>query len=236
LIRRKHSRQKIEEKISGGMLKPVIVGYQVVPRRPQNRSTLQPCNPATRCQKFASAVMASSRPPTVRPWASTTAFRAPATKASAAVRPVEWSPDGVAAWASVGRPLMPRSAFKVGSLSHNHPNSQPVRVASDASPSGVTKERSQSCRRPLQAKMVQTIAQATAPTAKRLKRATRAPSAFPSMFHPRIRLTLATRRTSTIRRSRDEVTQRCNVGPPCRAQNRSPSKEGEYAPRQSPLR
>jgi hypothetical protein len=98
---------------------------------------------------------------------------------------------------------MPRSAFKVGSLSHNHPNSQPVRVASDASPSGVTKERSQSCRRPLQAKMVQTIAQPTAPTAKRLKRATRAPSAFPSMFHPRIRLTLATRRTSTIRRSRD---------------------------------
>jgi hypothetical protein len=121
---------------------------------------------------------------------------------------------------------MPRSAFKVGSLSHNHPNSQPVRVASDASPSGVTKERSQSCRCPLQAKMVQTIAQTTAPTAKRLKRTTRAPSAFPGMFHPQIRLTLATRRTSTIRRSRDEVTQRCNVGPPCRAQNRSPSKEG----------
>src|SRR5262245_31567557 len=33
---------------------------------------------ATRCQKSASAPIAPSRPPTVRPWASTTAFMAPA--------------------------------------------------------------------------------------------------------------------------------------------------------------
>src|SRR5437870_13791026 len=48
-----------------------------------------PCNPATRCQKFARAVMASSRPPTVGPRASTTALRAPATKATAALRPAD---------------------------------------------------------------------------------------------------------------------------------------------------
>lgn len=68
----------------------------------------------------------------------------------------------------------------------NHPSSQPTQVVIDASPSGVTKERSQSYQRPLQAKRVQTIAQTTAPTPKRPNRAISAPSAFPSIFHPRI--------------------------------------------------
>ena len=61
-----------------------------------------------------------------------------------------------------------------------------MQVVIDASPSGVTKERSQSYQRPLQAKRVQTIAQTTAPTPKRPNRATSAPRAFPSIFHPRI--------------------------------------------------
>jgi len=69
---------------------------------------------------------------------------------------------------------------------HNHPSSQPMKVVIDASPSGVTKERSQLYQRPLQAKRTQTIAQTTAPTPKRPNRATSAPSTFPSMFHPRI--------------------------------------------------
>src|SRR5262249_16173650 len=61
-----------------------------------------------------------------------------------------------------------------------------MQVVIDASPSGVTKERSQSYQRPLQAKRVQTIAQTTAPTPKRPNRATSAPRAFPSIVHPRI--------------------------------------------------
>jgi hypothetical protein len=68
----------------------------------------------------------------------------------------------------------------------NHPNSQAMKVVIDASPSGVTKERSQSYQRPLQAKRLQTIAQTTAPTPKKPNRVTRAPNVFPSMFHPRI--------------------------------------------------
>jgi hypothetical protein len=39
----------------------------------------------------------------------------------------------------------------------------------------------------------------------------------------------AIRRTSTIRRSRDEVTQRGNVGTCCRAEDSSPSKAGKYS-------
>jgi hypothetical protein len=65
---------------------------------------------------------------------------------------------------------------------HNHPSSQPMKVVIEASPSGVTKERSQLYQRPLQAKRTQTIAQTTAPTPKRPNRATSAPSTFPSMF------------------------------------------------------
>jgi hypothetical protein len=37
---------------------------------------------------------------------------------------------------------------------YNHPNSQPMKVVIDASPSGATKERSQSYERPPQAKRV----------------------------------------------------------------------------------
>jgi hypothetical protein len=43
----------------------------------------------------------------------------------------------------------------------------------------------------------------------------------------------AIRRTSTIRRSRDEVTQRCNVGTCCRAEDSSPSKKGKYPRKRS---
>jgi hypothetical protein len=68
----------------------------------------------------------------------------------------------------------------------NHPSSQPTQLVIDASPSGATKERSQSYQRPLQAKRVQTIAQTTALTPKRPNRATSTPRAFPSIFHPRI--------------------------------------------------
>src|SRR6516165_132967 len=73
-----------------------------------------------------------------------------------------------------------------GRRTQTHPSSLPAQVVIDASPSGVTKERSQSYQRPLQAKRVQTIAQTTAPTPKRPNRATSAPRAFPSIFHPRI--------------------------------------------------
>jgi len=62
-----------------------------------------------------------------------------------------------------------------GRRTQTHPSSQPAQIVIDASPSGVTKERSQSYQRPLQAKRVQTIAQTTAPTPKRSNRATSAP-------------------------------------------------------------
>src|SRR6516165_8600392 len=71
-----------------------------------------------------------------------------------------------------------------GRRTQTHPSSQPAQVVIDASPSGVTKERSQLYQRPLQAKSVQTTAQTTAPTPKRPNRATNAPSAFPSIFTP----------------------------------------------------
>src|SRR5215472_12613464 len=83
------------------------------------------------------------------------------------------------------RPPKRSRGYRVANL--NHPSSQPMQVVIDASPSGVTKERSQSYQRPLQAKSVQTIAQTTAPTPKRPNRATSAPKAFPSIFDPRIR-------------------------------------------------
>jgi hypothetical protein len=81
----------------------------------------------------------------------------------------------------------PYDALQAGEP-HNHPISQPMKVEIDARPSGATKERSQSYDRPPQAKRVQTIAQTTAPTPKRLNRATSASRAFPSIFHPRIGL------------------------------------------------
>src|SRR5262249_7075957 len=68
----------------------------------------------------------------------------------------------------------------------NHPNSQPPQVVIDASPTGGTKKRNQSYQRPLQAKREQTTSKKTAPTPKRPNRATSAPTAFPSIFHPRI--------------------------------------------------
>jgi hypothetical protein len=87
-------------------------------------------------------------------------------------------------------------------LTHSHPNSQPTQVVIDASPSGVTKERSQSSWRPLQAKRVQTIAQTTAPTPKRPNRATRAAS----MFHPRISCgRLQEHSVNAAKSSRDEA-------------------------------
>jgi hypothetical protein len=85
---------------------------------------------------------------------------------------------------------------------YNHPNSQPMKVVIDASPSGATKERSQSYERPPQAKRVQTIAQTTAPTPKRPNRATSASRAFPSIFHPRIGLRRSLKGTPAMRRSR----------------------------------
>jgi hypothetical protein len=85
---------------------------------------------------------------------------------------------------------------------YNHPNSQPMKVVIDASPSGATKERSQSYERPPQAKRVQTIAQTTAPTPKRPNRATSASRAFPSIFHPRIVLRRSLKGTPAMRRSR----------------------------------
>jgi hypothetical protein len=42
------------------MLKPVIVGYQVVPRRPQNRSTLQACDPLPEIRECGHGVLASA--------------------------------------------------------------------------------------------------------------------------------------------------------------------------------
>ena len=94
---------------------------------------------------------------------------------------------------------------------HNHPSSQPTQVVIDASPSGATKERSQSYQRPLQAKRVQTIAQTTALTPKRPNRATSAPRAFPSIFPPESVKTVS-RRAPIIWRSRDEAGRHRCVG------------------------
>jgi hypothetical protein len=102
-----------------------------------------------------------------------------------------------------GCPASRPGRWRTKALTHNHPNSQPTQVVIDASPSGVTKERSQSSWRPLQAKRVQTIAQTTAPTPKRPNRATRAAS----MFHPRISCgRLQEHSVNAAKSSRDEVS------------------------------
>ena len=75
----------------------------------------------------------------------------------------------------------------------------------------MTKERSKSYQRPLQAKRVQTIAQTTALTPKRPNRATSAPRAFPSIFPPESVKTVS-RRAPIIWRSRDEAGRHRCVG------------------------